>query len=445
MKQISVDDKGFNRVYTKVLNRLPTLGGDVDIVVQTILNAVRKEGDRAVFRYTQKFDRVTLTQKSIKITKQEIASAYQQVHSDVVKSLQFSADRIFAFHEKQTTTGWTIEKDGIYLAQRVFPIDRVGLYVPGGKAAYPSSVLMNAIPAVVAGCKNIQICTPTPDGLLNPTILIAADIAGISEIYKVGGAQAIGAMAYGTKAIPKADKIVGPGNQYVASAKRLVFGLVDIDMIAGPSELLIVADKDATPAYVASDLISQAEHDEEAVVILLTPSRALIKKVMPEIIRQQALLPRKKIVSASLQKHGVIFITRNIAQAIQMANEIAPEHLSLFVKNPMMHLDQIVHAGSVFLGENTPQALGDYIAGPNHVLPTGGTARFFSPLSVDDFIKKSSVTAYTKEALLRDGDHLIQIAEAEGLTAHANMVRQRRQAATCRGGNSELVGSLKEK
>ena len=425
MKQISVDDKGFKTAYKKVINRLPLLGGTVDSTVQSILNDVRKEGDRAVLRYTQKFDRVTLTPQSIRVTKKEIESAYQKVSPDIIKSLQFAADRIFAFHVLQKSTGWSTEKDGIYLAQRVFPIDRIGLYVPGGKAAYPSSVLMNAIPAVVAGCRQIQICTPTPDGILNPTILVAANIAGISEIYKVGGAQAIGAMAYGTKSIPKVDKIVGPGNQYVASAKRLVFGLVDIDMIAGPSELLIIADKDATPSYVASDLISQAEHDEEAVVILLTTSRALVKKVISEIIRQQETLPRKKIISASLRKHGVILITRDIAQALKMSNEIAPEHLSLFVKNPRKMLDQIVHAGSVFLGEDTPQALGDYIAGPNHVLPTGGTARFFSALSVDDFIKKSSVTSYSKAALIRDGNHLIQISEAEGLTAHANMARIR--------------------
>ena len=427
MKQISVGDKSFNRVYASVVNRLPPLGGPVDAAVQAILNYVRNEGDRALLRYTKEFDRVVLTPKTIRVSKNEIESAYQKVDADVVKSLKFAADRIFAFHEQQTISGWASEQDGIYLSQRVFSIDRIGLYVPGGRAAYPSSVLMNAIPAIVAGCKKIQICTPTPEGILNPAILIAADIVGVSEIYKVGGAQAIGALAYGTKTIPKVDKIVGPGNQYVAAAKRLVFGQVDIDMIAGPSELLIVADKDATPAYVASDLISQAEHDEEAVVMLLTPSLALVKKVIPEIIRQQAVLPRKKIVAASLRKRGVIFVTHDIAQAIKMANEIAPEHLSLFVKDPNTYLDQIVHAGSVFLGEDTPQALGDYIAGPNHVLPTGGTARFFSPLSVDDFIRKSSVTAYSKDALIRDGDHLIRIAEVEGLTAHANTVRIRRQ------------------
>ncbi|MBI3357974.1 MAG: histidinol dehydrogenase, partial [Nitrospirae bacterium] len=410
---------------TKILSRLPALGGAVDAAVKTILEAVRDEGDRAVIRYTKKFDQVALTPHTLRVSKSEIRSAYQKVDSDVIKSLEFAARRIFNFHERQKSTGWVIEEAGITLAQRVFPIARVGLYVPGGKAAYPSSVLMNAIPAIVAGCRQIQICTPIPDGLLNPTILVAADLVGITEIYKVGGAQAIGAMAYGTKTIPKVDKIVGPGNQYVASAKRLVFGLVDIDMIAGPSELVIIADKDATPAYVASDLLSQAEHDEEAVVILLTPSLSLVKMVVPELARQQANLLRKKIVAESLRRHGTILITRDIAQAIKMANEIAPEHLSLFVKNPHKLLDQIIHAGSVFLGEDTPQALGDYIAGPNHVLPTGGTARFFSPLSVDDFIKKNSVTSYSKAALIKDGHHLVRIAEMEGLTAHANMVRIR--------------------
>ena len=285
---------------------------------------------------------------------------------------------------------------------------------------------MNAIPAQVAGCKRIAICTPTPDGKINPYVLIAADLVGITEIYRIGGAQAIGALTFGTQTIPKVDKIVGPGNQYVAAAKRLVFGQVDIDMVAGPSELLIIADADANPAYVASDLLSQAEHDEEAVVIFLTPSRPLWEKVEREMKQQQAALIRKKIVAAALSAHGITFITKDIHQSITMANEIAPEHLSLFVKNPFQYLNQIVHAGSVFLGEETPQALGDYIAGPNHVLPTGGTARFFSPLSVDDFVKRSSVIAYSRKALLATGDHLIRIAEVEGLTAHANMVKIRK-------------------
>ncbi len=425
MKSISVEDKKFKAAYKKVLNRLQTGEGAVETVVRTILKAVRDTGDAAVLRYTKKFDRVILTPSTLRVSKEEIKQAYKNADPDVVKALQYAAERIGAFHQRQKSTGWFVEENGTYLAQRVHPIDRVGLYVPGGKAAYPSSVLMNAIPARVAGSREIRICTPTPDGVLNPYLLIAADIAGVDEIYRIGGVQAIGALAYGTETIPKVDKIVGPGNQYVAAAKRLVFGQVDIDMIAGPSELLIIADHEANPAYVASDLLSQAEHDEEAVVIFLTPSSALVKKVTIEMGRQQALLPKKKIVAASLRNHGVTFITRDILQAIEMANAIAPEHLSLFVKNPFAYLDQIVNAGSVFLGEDTPQALGDYVAGPNHVLPTGGTARFFSPLSVDDFIKKSSVISYSKAALKRDGDHLVAIAEVEGLRAHANMVRVR--------------------
>jgi histidinol dehydrogenase len=284
---------------------------------------------------------------------------------------------------------------------------------------------MNALPARVAGVPRLAICSPSPEGNLNPYILIAADIAGVEEIYRIGGVQAIGAMAYGTKTIPKVDKIVGPGNQYVAAAKRLVYGLVDIDMVAGPSELLIMADEAANPVYVASDLLSQAEHDEEAVVIFLATSEALVEKVEKEMKAQLARLPRKKIAAISLKKHGVTFIVPDLKKGVAMANEIAPEHLSLFVAQPFRFLDEIIHAGSVFLGEDTPQALGDYIAGPNHVLPTGGTARFFSPLSVDDFVKKSSVISYSKKALAESGHHLVRIAGVEGLEAHANMVKIR--------------------
>ncbi len=425
MRLVSVSDKGFTAAYNKLVNRFSLGKTDVNATVQAILEDVRKQGDRAVLRYTQKFDRIKLTSKTLRISQEEIKQAYKNADPNIVKSMRYAKERIEAFHQRQKTKGWAIKKEGIYLAQRVYPLDSVGLYVPGGTASYPSSVFMNAIPAMVAGCKRIQICTPTPDGKLNPYILIAADLVKVTEIYRIGGAQAIGALAFGTKTIPKVDKIVGPGNQYVAAAKRLVFGQVDIDMVAGPSELLIIADADANPIYVASDLLSQAEHDAEAVVIFLTPSLFLWKKVEQEMRRQQAALPRKKIVAASLKAHGVTFITENIDQAITMANAIAPEHLSLFVKDPFQYLDQIVNAGSVFLGEDTPQALGDYIAGPNHVLPTGGTARFFSPLSVDDFIKKSSVISYSRKALLKSGDHLIRIAEVEGLTAHANMVRVR--------------------
>jgi histidinol dehydrogenase len=427
MKTVSVNDKGFQSIYQKLLRRAEGQDKGVTPVVQTILDSVRQQGDRAVIRYTKQFDRLTLSPQTIRISKKEIIKARAQADPAVVKSLTYARDRIAAFHERQKLSGWSIKKHGIYLAQRVHPLDRVGLYVPGGKAAYPSSVLMNAVPAKVAGCPQVQICTPAPDGQINPYILVAADLAGVTEIYRIGGVQAIGAMAYGTDTVPRVDKIVGPGNRYVAAAKRLVFGQVDIDMIAGPSELLIIADRDANPVYLASDLLSQAEHDEEAVVVLLTPSCPLWEKVSVEMKRQQATLPRKKIVAASLRNHGVTFITRDLHQAITMSNAIAPEHLSLFVKNPFRYLDQIRHAGSVFLGEETPQAVGDYIAGPNHVLPTGGTARFSSPLSVDDFVKKSSVVSYNRAALLAGGDHLIRIAEVEGLTAHANMVRIRKR------------------
>jgi histidinol dehydrogenase len=425
MKTIHMKDRKFSSIFKKVLNRLDLGEGAVDKTVRKILNDVREQGDKAVLQYTEKFDRLKLTPSQIRITPEQIKQAYRKTDPKVVESLKYAASRITAFHEKQKKEGWSIEEEGIYLAQRVHPIEKVGLYVPGGKAAYPSSVLMNALPARVAGVPRLLICSPAPEGNMNPYILVAADIAGVEEIYRIGGVQAIGAMAYGTKRIPKVDKIVGPGNQYVAAAKRLVYGLVDIDMVAGPSELLIIADDAANPVYVASDLLSQAEHDEEAVVIFLATSEALVKKVEKEMQVQLDRLPRKKIASISLKKHGVTFIVPDLKKGVAMANEIAPEHLSLFVAEPFRFLDGIVHAGSVFLGEETPQALGDYIAGPNHVLPTGGTARFFSPLSVDDFVKKSSVISYSKKALAESGHHLVRIAGVEGLEAHANMVKIR--------------------
>ena len=425
MKVVQENDRKFKSVYEKITRRLDLGKGPVEKTARKILDDVRKGGDRAVLRYTEKFDRLKLAPSQMRVDPDQIKRAHEKADPEVVESLKFAAERIAAFHEKQKKEGWSIQEEGIYLAQRVHPIERVGLYVPGGKAAYPSSVLMNAIPARVAGVPRMVICSPSPDGIINPYLLIAADLAGVDEIYRIGGVQAVGALAYGTKTVPKVDKIVGPGNQYVAAAKRLVYGLVDIDMVAGPSELLIIADDGADPTYVASDLLSQAEHDEEAVVIFIAASGALVEKVEKEMKIQLARLPRKKIAAASLRNHGVVFIVSDVKKAVEMANEIAPEHLSLFVQDPFSYLDEIVHAGSVFLGEETPQALGDYIAGPNHVLPTGGTARFFSPLSVDDFIKKSSVISYTKEALERSGHHLVRIAGVEGLEAHANMVKIR--------------------
>lgn len=425
MKTVHVEDRRFKAVYRKVLHRLDVGERAIEKTVRKILDDVREKGDKAVLRYTEKFDRLKLAPGQLRVDGEQIRRAYDKADPAVVESLKYAADRITAFHEKQKKEGFSIQNDGIYLAQRVHPIERVGLYVPGGKAAYPSSVLMNAIPARVAGVPRMAICSPSPEGVLNPYMLIAADIAGVTEIYRIGGVQAVAALAYGTETVPKVDKIVGPGNQYVAAAKRLVYGLVDIDMIAGPSELLIIADDQANPTYVASDLLSQAEHDEEAVVIFLATSQALVEKVEREMKAQLARLPRKKIAATSLRHHGVTIIVPDLKQAIAMSNEIAPEHLSLFVAEPFSYLDGIIHAGSVFLGEQTPQALGDYIAGPNHVLPTGGTARFFSPLCVDDFVKRSSVISYSREALEKSGQHLVRIAEVEGLEAHANMVRIR--------------------
>ncbi|MFQ5597787.1 MAG: histidinol dehydrogenase [Nitrospiria bacterium] len=425
MKKFHYKDKPFNRAFQKVVNRLDPGGGNLDNRVRNILDDVRTGGDRAVIRYTGQFDRLKLTPRTLRVTKEAIASAYKSADPKVVGSLRYAAKRITVFHRKQQQKGFSIKKDGVYLGQRVHPIERVGLYVPGGKAAYPSSVLMNAIPARVAGVPRLVMTTPMPAGLSNPYCLIAADIVGVEEIYRIGGVQAVGALAYGTKTIPKVDKIVGPGNQYVAAAKRLVYGIVDIDMVAGPSELLIIADGKANPRYLASDLLSQAEHDEDAVVIFLATSAKLVEKVMTELKRQLDELPRKKIAQSALKQNGVTFIVPNLQTAVSMANEIAPEHLSVFVEKPFMWLDKIIHAGSIFLGEETPQSLGDYIAGPNHVLPTGGTARFFSPLSVDDFVRKSSVISYSRRALKLSGDHLIRIAEVEGLSAHANMVKIR--------------------
>ncbi|VAX28721.1 Histidinol dehydrogenase [hydrothermal vent metagenome] len=425
MKTIHFEDRRFQSAYKKVVNRLSLGDDNLDALVQGILKDVKKRGDQAVIEYTDQFDRIKLKPSELRVDKKEIKAAYAKADKKVINSLKFAADRITRFHEKQKQKSWFTREKGVYLAQRVHPLETVGLYVPGGKAAYPSSVLMNAIPATVAGVPRLVMTTPMPEGHCNPYILIAADLVGVHEIYRVGGIQAIAALAYGTKNIPKVDKIVGPGNKYVAAAKRLVFGQVDIDMIAGPSELLIIADEKANPAYLASDLISQAEHDEEAVVIFLATSADLVEKVKEHMTAQLKVLPRKKIAQTALKKYGVAFVVPDLETAIEMSNAIAPEHLSVFTEKPFQWVKKLTQAGSIFLGEDTPQSLGDYIAGPNHVLPTGGTARFFSPLSVDDYVKKSSVISYTRKALKRDGEHLIRIAEVESLTAHANMVRIR--------------------
>jgi histidinol dehydrogenase len=428
MKIIDSQQKDIVAELKRIIDRGETATDEVATVVKEIVERVRKQGDPAVLEYTEKFDKVKLTLKDIKVSPDEIRDAYTKVETKKVDALKLAARNIRAFHEKQKISTWVNqETDGVILGQLARPIRSAGVYVPGGKACYPSSVLMNVIPATVAGVEQIVMCSPVPGGAraLDPYILVAADIAGVSEIYKIGGAQAIAAMAYGTATIPRVDKIVGPGNIYVATAKRYVFGQVDIDMIAGPSEILIIADQTANPAFVASDLLSQAEHDELASSILITTSRELAAKVDAEVERQLANLGRKKIARKAIDRFGVIVIVRDLQEAAEVSNSIAPEHLELAVEKPFELLALIKNAGAIFLGHYTPESVGDYIAGPNHVLPTGGTARFFSPLSTDSFMKKSSLIFYTKEGLDTVGEAVMQIADIEGLEAHGNTIKVR--------------------
>jgi histidinol dehydrogenase len=410
----------------RIINRGENATEEVATAVREVVEQVRKQGDPAVLEYTEKFDRTILTLKDIRVSQDEIKEAYSKVDANKVEALKLAARNIRAFHGKQKSSSWVSqEADGVILGQLVRPIRSAGVYVPGGKACYPSSVLMNVIPATVAGVEQLIMCSPIPGGNLNPYILVAADIAGVSEIYKIGGAQAIAAMAYGTATIPKVDKIVGPGNIYVATAKRYVFGQVDIDMIAGPSEILIIADHTANPAFVASDLLSQAEHDELASSILVTTSRELAEKVDADVERQLANLSRKMIARKAIDRFGAIVLVKTLREAADVSNSIAPEHLELAVEKPFDLLAQIKNAGAIFLGHFTPESVGDYIAGPNHVLPTGGTARFFSPLSTDSFMKKSSLIFYTREGLDKVAEAVMQIADVEGLEAHGNTIRVR--------------------
>lgn len=392
---------------------------DVTAIVSEIIENVKTKGDEALFEYCEKFDKARLT--SLEVTAQELRDAMTQVEPEFVEVLKKAAANIRKFHEKQIRNGFIInDEDGIVMGQKVIPVDSAGLYVPGGTAAYPSTVLMNAIPAKIAGCRQVVITTPPgADGKINPAILAAANIAGVDKIFKVGGAQAIAALAYGTETIPKADKIVGPGNAYVAEAKRQVYGQVSIDMIAGPSEILVVADGKSNPAHVAADLLSQAEHDKLASAVLVTDSENLAKAVSNELERQIPELSRWEIARASIDNNGKIIIAEDLKKVIEIANEIAPEHLELMVDNPFDYLDGIRHAGSIFMGRSCPEALGDYLAGANHTLPTGGTAKFSSPLSVDDFVKKTQYTYYTEDALRRVSKDIDRFAKKEGLTAHA--------------------------
>ncbi len=399
----------------------------VSAAVGEIIDGVIKGGDAALKEYAEKFDKVKID--SLEVTQEEMDKAYQNADKEFLSVLAEASKNICAFHVRQKREGFAFEgEDGVIVGQKVTPIERVGLYVPGGTAAYPSTVLMNAIPAKIAGCKEIVMVTPpAKDGGVNPDILAAARVAGVTRIFKVGGAQAIAALAYGTESIPKVDKIVGPGNAYVAEAKKKVFGKVSIAMIAGPSEILVVADESANPDHVAADLLSQAEHDKMASAVLVTDSMALAEKVASAVEVQLQKLPRQEIARKSIEDNGKIIVAKDISEAIAISNEIAPEHLELCVENPLVRLEEVKHAGSVFLGRYCPEAVGDYFAGTNHTLPTSGTARFSSPLSVDDFVKKTQFCYYTEEAVQKAADKIALFAQKEGLQAHANSVTIRKK------------------
>ncbi len=410
--------------FLKVLKKRASGGTqEIELKVKAILDDVRRNGDKAVLRYTKAFD--FLKAKGLRIRPDEISGYAGRADAKVVRALKLSAKRIKAFHEIQKEESWTFSEGDATLGQLIRPIGRIGVYIPGGKASYPSTVLMNVIPAQVAGVKEIALCVPTPKGEINSYVMAAIKLLGIKEVYRVGGAQAIGAMAYGTKTIKKVDKIVGPGNIYVATAKKMVFGIVDIDIIAGPSEILIIADDSANPAFVAADLLGQAEHDEFASSILITDSRMLADAVDEELERQVGRLKRKEIARKSIDNYGAIIITKNIKDAAELSNHIAPEHLEVMTEEPMNVLPVIKNAGAIFLGEWTPEALGDYSAGPNHTLPTGGTARFSSPLGVYDFVKRSSLLSFTKDGFSKLAETVKTIASAEGLEAHEHTIRVR--------------------
>ena len=406
---------------------------DVEKTVSDIIAKVCSEGDAALRELTQRFDGAALDE--LTVTEEEIAAALETVEPEFIKVLKQAAANITKFHAKQVRNSFIInDSDGIVMGQKIIPLDRAGIYVPGGTAAYPSTVLMDCIPAKLAGCKEVVMVTPPrKDGKVNPAILVAARIAGVDRIFKVGGAQAVAALAYGTETIPKVDKIVGPGNAFVAEAKKQVFGVVAIDMIAGPSEILIVADGKSDPRFLAADMLSQAEHDKLASAVLVTDSAALAEKVAEELEKQLPALPRRDIAQASIDANGKIILVQDLDTAIEVANTIAPEHLELCVDAPFDYLDRIRHAGSVFLGRNCPEALGDYLAGPNHTLPTSGTARFSSPLSVDDFVKKTQYTYFTAAALGRVAESVAYFAEKEGLTAHARSALIRSETAEGNG------------
>lgn len=427
MNTIKLTASARQDLLNNLLKRSPNNYAEYETVVSDIINDVRNNGDSAVFSYTKKFDKWEITADNIKVTEKEIAEAYASADETFIEVMKRSADNIYTFHQKQLRNSWIDTKpDGSILGQRILPIAVSGVYVPGGKAAYPSSVLMNVIPAKVAGVCKIIMTTPAgADGKVNPGTLVAAKIAGVDEIYKIGGAQAIAAMAFGTESIPKVDKITGPGNIFVALAKKACFGYVSIDSIAGPSEILVIADETANPRYVAADLLSQAEHDELASAILITTSNSLAKEVSVQIDGFLKELSRADIIQKSLDNYGYILLADSMEDAVSAANAIASEHLEILTKNPYEVMTKIENAGAIFIGEYSSEPLGDYYAGPNHILPTNGTARFFSPLNVDDFMKKTSIISYSKEALSRAHKDIELFAEKEGLTAHANSIKVR--------------------
>lgn len=428
MRIIKLDESSKKNILNDLLKRSPNNYDNFADSVNAILANVKENGDKALFQYTKDFDKADINASNIKVTEEEIKEAYDRLENpELVQVIRRSLKNIKEYHEKQKQYSWFDSKpDGSILGQKVTPLSRVGVYVPGGKAAYPSSVLMNVIPAKVAGVEQIVMVTPPgKDGKVNPNTLVAANEAGVDVIYKVGGAQAIAALAYGTESIAKVDKIVGPGNIYVALAKKAVFGYVSIDSVASPSEILVLADETANPRYVAADLLSQAEHDELASAILVTTSEELANKVSEYVDMFVSKLKRKEILQKSLDNYGYILVTDTMQAAIDTANDIASEHLEIVTKNPFDTMTRIKNAGAIFLGENSSEPLGDYFAGPNHVLPTNGTAKFFSPLSVDDFIKKSSIISYSREALEPLSEDIQKFAKAEGLTAHANSIRVR--------------------
>lgn len=427
MRIIKLTSESKENILENLLKRSPNSYGQYESAVNDILDDVRKNGDEALFRYTLQFDKADINASNIVVTQEEINDAYSQIDGALLDVIRKALVNIRDYHQKQKQYSWFDSKpDGTILGQKVSALSRVGVYVPGGKAAYPSSVLMNVMPAKVAGVEEIIMCTPPgKDGKVYPTTLVAAKEAGVDVIYKVGGAQAVAAMAYGTKSVPKVDKIVGPGNIYVALAKKAVFGYVSIDSVAGPSEIMVIADESANPRYVAADLLSQAEHDEMASAILVTTSNELAHKVSDEIDEFVKVLSRKEIITKSLENYGYILVADSMDEAVEVANDIASEHLEIVTKDPFNIMTKIKNAGAIFLGEYSSEPLGDYFAGPNHVLPTNGTAKFFSPLSVDDFIKKSSIISYSREALEPIHKDIESFANAEHLTAHANSIKVR--------------------